>query len=598
MIGYNLEETVNGEVVKRPKLMRNLLNIGLSAIFTLTAYACDLFNKEDPDPVEKVTITNETPVQGSYSDKKKGDKQAFSFDSNSELGLPLEEFYRVDGVKVDNDSEYTHTFDKKGVTTIEGVAKTKEDSAKVEWMYTIDNQSPVANDKAVTMDEETTKKIAESELGTDPDGDELEYNVTSTSAGVNAEFKNGQLEITGEQDYFGNANVNYNVSDGEATDNGTISVTINNTPDNPNANAGQDKTGTINEEITLDASNSSHPDNPISNITIYLWKALNEEENITITDSDKANATITANTRGNYNIELTVTDNQGAIDKDTVNVNINSYKIIINTTNVLTDANISGLEVALAGKTAFTNSAGQATLEYPTNTTLSGNLKIKDENIQNDIGDFFNYSDTESTSIDSDKELNIEMVPNVAFNSQFYTDVFDFLTQMRGKADIGSQPGDYPEDYPILIDVKESDMPAEHYKQATTEAIEHINQTLGWEVYKTTTNDDARYVFDYTHDNSKFEPSLVQINDVWYIDNATVYILNAATNSSWFEILKGEITHELFTHGLGWSYHSLDSQDISNTPVWDSDITQNEKNAMEIFLKLQGGTKLNNYQIE
>lgn len=392
MIGYRLEETVNGEVVKRPKLMRNLLNIGLSAIFTLTAYSCDLFNKEDPGPVEKVTITNEQPMQGSYSDKKKGDTQKFSFDSNSELGLPLEEFYRVDGVKVDNDNSYTHTFDKKGVTTIEGIAKTKEDSSKVTWMYTIDNQSPIANDKAVTMDEESTKKIPESQLGSDPDGDDLEYNVTSTSTGVSAEFKNGQLEITGMQDYFGNANVNYNVSDGEGTDNGKVNITINNTPDDPNANAGSDKTGTINEEINLDASNSSHPDNPINNIVEYQWRALNGD--VTITNSDQENATLEANTAGSYDVELTVEDNLGAIDKDTVNVSVDSYKIIINTTNVLNDEGIPALEVMLAGKTAFTNSAGQAELEYPTNTSLSGNLEIKDEDIEGSIGDFFNYSDT------------------------------------------------------------------------------------------------------------------------------------------------------------------------------------------------------------
>lgn len=572
------------------------IEIAIGGTYLLfNTYACDLFNKEDPDPVEKVTITNEQPVQGSYTDKHKGDIQQFKFDSNSELGLPLEEFYRVDGVKVDNDNEYTHTFDKKGVTTIEGIAKTKEDSSKVEWMYTIDNQSPVANDKAVTMDEETTTKIAESALGTDPDGDELEYNVTSTSTGVSAEFKNGQLKITGEQDYFGNANVNYNVTDGEANSQGTVSVTVNNTADNPKANAGTDKQGTIEEEIILDGSNSSHPDNPINNIVEYQWRALNGD--VTITNSDQENAKLNATTARSYNIELTITDNLGAIDKDTVNVSIDSYKILINTTNVLDDTNIAGLEVMLAGKTAFTNSAGQAELEYPTNTTIAGNIEIQDENIIGSIRDFFNYSDTESISVTGDAEINIEMVPNVEFNSQFYTDVFDFIIQMRNRTTVRT-PGEFPEDYPIYLDVKENDMPAEHYKQATTEAIELINQTLGWEVYKTTTNDDARYVFDYTHDNSKFEPSLVQINDVWYIDNVTVYILNAATNSSWFEILKGDITHELFTHGLGWPYHSLDSQDISNTPVWDSDITQNKKNAMEIFLKLQGGTKLNNYQIE
>lgn len=596
MIGYSLEETVNGEVVKRPKLMRNLLNIGLSAIFTLTAYSCDLFNKEDPGPVEKVTITNEQPVQGSYSDKKKGDTQKFSFDSNSELGLPLEEFYRVDGERVDNDNSYTHTFDKKRVTTIEGVAKTKEDSSKVTWMYTIDNQSPVANDKAVTMDEESTKKIPESQLGSDPDGDDLEYNVTSTSTGVGAEFKNGQLEITGMQDYFGNANVNYNVSDGEANSQGTVSVTINNTADNPTANAGEDKQGTIEEEIQLDGRNSSHADNPINTIISYEWRALNGD--VQLTDSDQENATLNASTAGSYDIELTVEDNLGAIDKDTVNVSIDSYKVIINTTNVLNDEGIPALEVMLAGKTAFTNSAGQAELEYPTNTSLSGNLSIKDENIAGDIGDFFNYSDTETTSIDGDKELNIEMIPKTDFDSQFYDNVVDFMIKMHDhNENLTINPGDYPEVYPLLVNTNESEMPADYYKTAADEVIEEINQELGFEFCKKTTGDNARYVFDYSKGNSSFVSEYIQVNELWYIGNAIIYISNGAPESA-FEILKGEMKHELLGHGTGFYGHSLDSQDLTSVPVWDSNTTQNELIGIETNIKLKTNTNLDNYQPE
>lgn len=68
----------------------------------LNTYSCD-----KNDPVDKVTIDNEIPVEGTYTDKKVGDKQLFKFDSNSSLGLPLEEFYRVDGVRVDNDSTHS-----------------------------------------------------------------------------------------------------------------------------------------------------------------------------------------------------------------------------------------------------------------------------------------------------------------------------------------------------------------------------------------------------------------------------------------------------------------------------------------------------------
>ncbi len=452
-------------------------------ILLFLLFACDWFNKQDPDPVEKVTIYNEQPAEGSYTDKHKGETQAFSFDSNSELGLPLEEFYRVDGKKVDNDNEYTHTFDK-GVTTIEGIAKTKEDSAKVTWIYSVENQSPIATSKSITSDEETTTSIPEEELGYDPDGDELDYSIISTSSGIDAKFENNNLVITREKDFYGSAEINYRISDGEATANGKVSDEIKNTPDNPNANAGTDKTGTINEEINLDGKASNHPDNPISNITQYLWRALNEEGNITITNSDQANAKLNANTRGNYQIELTVTDDKGQTDKDTVNVNIDSYKILVNATNVLNDENIAGLEVMLAEKTAV------------------------------------------------------------------------------------------------------------------DEAIEKINQELPFEVYRKTTGDDARYVFDYSKSgSSSFHYDEVQVDGLWYIDTATIYI-NKNSTVNGFEILKGDVTHELFTHGLGFRKHSDDPQDVSSTPVWDSDITTNEKNAIEINIKLKTNTDLDNYQAE
>lgn len=204
------------------------LNI-IILLFALTA--CDWLKKE----IEEVTINNETPIEGTYSDKKVGDKQLFKFDSNSSLGLPIEEFYRVDGVRVDNDSEYEHTFDKKGMTRIEGVAKTEEDSSKVVWDYKVENTSTTAIDTSITMLEDGTTIIAKDDLLYDADGDETSLNITGTdnvSASVNA---NGDLQITGLENYFGNASINYNGSDGESNATGQISIDFTPVDDPPTA---------------------------------------------------------------------------------------------------------------------------------------------------------------------------------------------------------------------------------------------------------------------------------------------------------------------------------------------------------------------------
>ncbi|MFH1770179.1 MAG: PKD domain-containing protein [archaeon] len=587
----NLTDIVDKGWDKAKRVARNGAIILTSTYLVLNTTACSLFNHTDPK--EKVTITNEQPLPGSYSDKKVGEQLSFSFDSNSELGLTINNSYRVDGRKVDNDNKYTHTFNKKGVTTIEGIAKTKEDSSKVTWIYNIDNTNVTAIDTSITMNEDETRTIAKNKLLKDADGDNTYLNITSTN-NVNATINNnGDLQINGLQDYNGPANINYQGTDNESTDNGTININFTPINDAPIANAGPDKTGTINEEITLDGSQSYDPDQ--TTITTYEWKTLNGNPNIT--NSDQANANFKTNTRGQYQIELTVTDPTGLTDKDTVNINIDSYKIIVNTTNVLNDQGIPALEVMLAGKTVTTNSQGTATLEYPTNVSTSGNLKIQDENIVGDIGEYFNYSDTESTSITGDIEYNVEMVPDVAYDSQSYTDILDFITHMRGHGIIGGQPGDWDKDYPKTINTNESEMPAEFYKRAADEAIDEINQELEMNVVEKTTDENAKYKFNYSQDNSRFSPDYIQKDGVWYIDDATVFIWNSASENS-FERLKGEIKHEIFTHGLGWPYHSEDSQDLSSVPVYDSETTQNELKAKEVFLKLQGGTNIENYQIE
>lgn len=82
-----------------------------------------------------------------------------------------------------------------------------------------------------------------------------------------------------------------------------------------------------------------------------------------------------------------------------------------------------------------------------------------------------------------------------------------------------------------------------------------------------------------------------------YFVGAKIYIKNNIPTNE-FEWLKGEIVHELFTHVLGWVYHSQDPSDISYSPAYDSNITTNEKNAKNIYLKLSGNTDLLKYEID
>lgn len=499
-----------------------------------------------------------------------------------------------DGVKVNDTNEYTFTIDKKGMTKIQIVAYNALSDTLTKY-FSAENQAPIATSPSISMPEEGTKTLTD--LDSDPDGDSLTRSITATS-NVNANFNNnGELEITGLDDYFGPASVNYSSSDGEETSNGTVSINFTNTQDDPNANAGADLSKTIDEEIGLDGSQSNHPDNPLSTITNYEWTQISGPD-VNIQNNNLANANFTAETEGEYEFQLKVKDSEGYEQTDSVKISIDSYKIIVNATNVLTDAGISGLEVMLAGKTVVTDANGRAEVEYPTNSGQSGNLKIQDENIVGSIGDFFNYSDTESTSITDDTEINIEMIPNVEWDDSYYDNVIDFLKEMYFH--ITLIPGEFPEDYPITVNIKEDEMPAAHYLQPIKDAIQHINNTMGWEILRETTDNDARYIFDYSWINSGFNYGpQINKNGIWYLcDTARVYIMNDINSS---EPVKETAIHELFTHGLGWTKHSEDKKDISYAPTLSNEtsgISLNEKNAKNIYLKLLGNSDLLKHKLD
>lgn len=560
--------------------LKALVNFGCKGTTPVTPDNPPYFVSETPiEEVTNTNIGNSHTVKGTAEDPD---------------GDDIDYETLKDGVKVNDNNEYTFTIDKKGMTKRQIVAYNALSDTLTKY-FSAENQAPIATSPSISMPEEGTKTLTD--LDSDPDEDSLTRSITATS-NVNANFNNnGELEITGLDDYFRPASVSYSSSDGEETSNGTVSINFTNTQDDPVANAGADLSKTIDKEIGLDGSQSNHPDNPLSTITDYEWTQISGPD-VNIQNNNLANANFTAETEGEYEFQLKVKDSEGYEQTDSVKISIDSYKVIVNATNVLTDAGISGLEVMLAGRTAFTNSEGKAELEYPTNVSTSGNLEIQDENIPNDIGDFFNYSDTESTSITGDAEMNVEMIPNVEFNSQFYTDIFDMMTQLKSYF-VDHQPGDYPNEYPVLIDENVSEMPENHYQTAIANAIEHINDTMGWEIFKITTNGNEKYKFDYSRTNSFFNPEYIKINDNWYIGDATVHIRNNSPENE-LEELTETIIHELFTHGLGWFYHSQDSQDISSnsTSQRDGTISQNEKNAKEINLKLNAGTDLTKYEVD
>ena len=117
----------------------------------------------------------------------------------------------------------------------------------------------------------------------------------------------------------GNYAISLLVTDNEgATDTDTVVVTVNEAQSgnaSPIADAGSNHSIQQGEVVTLNATGSSDSD---GNITGYVWR-----ENNTIV-ARGAIASLNGLTEGDYTIQLTVTDNDGATDTDTVLVTVSA----------------------------------------------------------------------------------------------------------------------------------------------------------------------------------------------------------------------------------------------------------------------------------
>jgi len=124
-----------------------------------------------------------------------------------------------------------------------------------------------------------------------------------------------------------------------ATAKDTVEITVNpanNIP--PVANAGTDQTIQLPANTgTLNGSGSTDSDGTIAT---YAWSKISGPATFTITSASSASTTATGLVVGVYEFELVVTDNDGAVSKDTVQITVNPAANIPPTANAGNDQSI------------------------------------------------------------------------------------------------------------------------------------------------------------------------------------------------------------------------------------------------------------------
>ncbi len=200
------------------------------------------------------------------------------------------------------------------------------------------NVPPTANagtDKTITLPTNTTTLTGS---GTDADGTIIGYQwikVSGPTAGTIVSPTAATTNLTGlvQGVYKFQLTVTDNNS---ATGRDTVQVTVNPAPNVvPNANAGSDVTITLPTNNTnLNGSLSNDPDGTIST---YSWVKISGPATGSITNATSSIATATSLVQGVYKFELTVTDNSGATDKDTMQVTVNPAPNVVPNANAGSD---------------------------------------------------------------------------------------------------------------------------------------------------------------------------------------------------------------------------------------------------------------------
>ena len=226
------------------------------------------------------------------------------------------------------------------LTVTDNAGATASDTVQV-TVNAAPNNAPVANagnNISITL---PTNSVTLNGSGTDSDGNITGYlwsKISGPSAGTISNATNAVTTVTGLVQ--GVYQFILRVTDNNAaTGLDTVQVTVNPAPNiAPVANAGNDKIITLpTNSTTLNGSGSDND----GSISSYAWIKISGPAAGTITNANAAVATVSGLQIGVYKYQLTVTDNNGATGKDTMQVTVNPTPNIAPTANAGSDKNIT-----------------------------------------------------------------------------------------------------------------------------------------------------------------------------------------------------------------------------------------------------------------
>ncbi|MBM4987427.1 tandem-95 repeat protein, partial [Vibrio parahaemolyticus] len=207
---------------------------------------------------DKATVVEDTPtiIKVLGNDTFEGDDKVVSLDTNNGPANGTV------SVNPDGSVTYTPNDNYHGEDTFTYIVTSGgvSESAIVEVNVTPVNDAPVAKDDIATTQEDTAVTIDVLPNDSDVDGDKVSIqSATVPEAQGKVEIVDGKLVFTPAENFNGDAEITYTVTDGQLTDEAKVTVTV-----NPVNNAPTIKVEAV-ESITEDAVNT---DTVVATLTV------------------------------------------------------------------------------------------------------------------------------------------------------------------------------------------------------------------------------------------------------------------------------------------------------------------------------------------
>ncbi|EJG2372570.1 tandem-95 repeat protein [Vibrio parahaemolyticus] len=270
---------------------------------------------------DKATVVEDTPtiIKVLGNDTFEGDGKVVSLDTNNGPANGTVSVNPDGSVTYTPNDNYQGTDSFTYIVTSGGVSESTTVSVDV----TPVNDAPVAKDDTAITDEDTPVTIDVLPNDTDIDGDKLSIqsaSVPETQGKV--EIVDGKLVFTPAENFHGDAEITYTITDGALTDQATVNVTVNAVNDTPVVESSiADQT--LAEDFTPYTIDLNTAFSDVDNVDGELTFSVSGNSNIQVAIVNGiATFTPTADWNGSEALTFTATDPSGESVSQTVNFTV------------------------------------------------------------------------------------------------------------------------------------------------------------------------------------------------------------------------------------------------------------------------------------